>query len=114
MITPFYNSPATRQLGSFGGGSSLFDDDMLSMLPSLLRSDLRADRITPNVVFDIISRDADYVIKAEIPGMKKEDIKVNVDGTTLTISGEKKRHWARDEGNIHVCYSIFFFSLLLA
>ena len=29
-------------------------------------------------------------VKAELPGMKKEDITVSLDGNTLTISGERK------------------------
>jgi HSP20 family protein len=31
------------------------------------------------------------VIKAEIPGMKKEDVNVSITGNTVTISGEKKQ-----------------------
>jgi HSP20 family protein len=39
---------------------------------------------------DITEDDKEYVIKAEIPEMKKEDIKVNVHEDVLTISGERK------------------------
>jgi HSP20 family protein len=39
---------------------------------------------------DITEDDKEYVIKAEIPEMKKEDIKVNVNEDVLTISGERK------------------------
>jgi HSP20 family protein len=35
------------------------------------------------------SKDA-YLVRAELPGMKKEDIKVEVQDGTLTISGESK------------------------
>ncbi|MBI3596472.1 MAG: Hsp20/alpha crystallin family protein [Nitrospirae bacterium] len=33
----------------------------------------------------------DVVVKAEIPGMKKEDLDINISGSLLTIKGEKKQ-----------------------
>lgn len=39
-----------------------------------------------------VYEDKDHVVvKAEIPGMKKEDIEVNILGDLLTIKGEKKK-----------------------
>jgi HSP20 family protein len=39
---------------------------------------------------DITEDDKEYVVKAEIPEMKKEDIKINVHDDVLTMSGERK------------------------
>ncbi len=39
---------------------------------------------------DIAEDDKEYLIKAEVPEMKKEDIKLNVHDDILTISGERK------------------------
>ncbi len=39
---------------------------------------------------DVYEKDNEVVVKAEIPGMSKEDIQVNLANSTLTISGEKK------------------------
>ncbi len=39
---------------------------------------------------DIFEKDDKFVVKAELPGMKEEDIDVSVVGDTLTIKGEKK------------------------
>ncbi len=39
---------------------------------------------------DISEDDKEYVVKAEIPEMKKEDIKINVKDDMLTVSGERK------------------------
>ena len=44
--------------------------------------------MTPSV--DIFEEGGDVVLKAELPGMKKDDIDVNIAGDTITISGEKK------------------------
>jgi HSP20 family protein len=39
---------------------------------------------------DISEDDKEYVIKAELPEMKKEEIKINVHDDVLAISGERK------------------------
>jgi len=43
---------------------------------------------TPSV--DISETDTAYLIKGEIPGVKKEDVKVTVQDGMLTIQGERK------------------------
>jgi HSP20 family protein len=40
---------------------------------------------------DISETDAAYLIKCEIPGVNKEDIKVNIEDGMLTMSGERRR-----------------------
>jgi HSP20 family protein len=39
---------------------------------------------------DISETDAAYLIKAEIPGVKKEDVKVTIQDGMLTMQGERK------------------------
>lgn len=39
---------------------------------------------------DIYEEENDVVVKAELPGMKKEDIDIRLDGDTITIAGDKK------------------------
>ncbi|MCP9473299.1 MAG: Hsp20/alpha crystallin family protein [Nitrospira sp.] len=46
-------------------------------------------------VVDITEDDKEYLIKAELPEMKKEDIKINVQDDVLSISGERK--YEKDE-----------------
>ncbi|HJV93678.1 MAG TPA: Hsp20/alpha crystallin family protein [Azonexus sp.] len=43
---------------------------------------------TPSV--DISETDKEFLIKAEIPGVKKEDVKVTIESGMLTIKGERK------------------------
>ena len=40
---------------------------------------------------DIAETDKEFVIKAEIPEVKKEDVKVTVDNGVMTIRGERKQ-----------------------
>src|SRR5437763_9517956 len=39
---------------------------------------------------DITEDDREYVIKAELPELRKEDVKVTVENGVLTMSGERK------------------------
>lgn len=39
---------------------------------------------------DIEEDDREYLLKAELPGMKKEEVKLKVEGGILSISGERK------------------------
>ena len=49
----------------------------------------KMDEIFPPV--DIFEEKGDMVIKAEMPGMNKEDVNVSITENTVTISGEKKQ-----------------------
>ena len=39
---------------------------------------------------DMVETDDAYIVAAELPGMKKEDIKINVQDKALRLSGERK------------------------
>lgn len=39
---------------------------------------------------DIAESDKEYLIRAEVPGIKKEDVSVTVENGVLTIAGERK------------------------
>jgi HSP20 family protein len=41
-------------------------------------------------VVDISEDDKEYTIKAELPEVKKEDVRVTAEGGTLTITGERR------------------------
>ena len=50
---------------------------------------------------DIEESDKEYLIKAELPGMKKEDVKLKVEGGTLSISGERKSEREEKDKKYH-------------
>jgi len=50
---------------------------------------------------DVYEEKDAVVVKAELPGMSKEDIEVNLSGSTLTIKGEKKREEEVVEADYH-------------
>jgi len=52
---------------------------------------------------DIAENDDAYVVKAEVPGCKADDIDISVHGNTLIISGEKKKQESKEgKGYYHV------------
>ncbi len=58
-----------------------------SLFPSLRMPEM--GELSPTI--DIFEEGNDVVVKAELPGMKKEDIDVKLTDNTIAISGEKKK-----------------------
>jgi HSP20 family protein len=52
----------------------------------------------PRVKVDVTESNGGYVVHAELPGVKKEDIHVSIDGAQVTLSGEVKREKDVKEG----------------
>ena len=50
---------------------------------------------------DIFERGDDLVIRAELPGVERDDIDVRVEDNTLMLSGERKRESEFDEENAY-------------
>lgn len=50
---------------------------------------------------DISETDTAYLIKAEIPGVKKEDVKVTIQDGMLTIQGERKQEKEEKSKKFH-------------
>jgi len=57
------------------------------------------EEISPTV--DIFEEGGDVVVKAELPGMRKEDIDVKLTENTVTISGEKKKEEKVEKKNYY-------------
>jgi len=52
----------------------------------------------PQIKLDVSEEDKAYLVKAEIPGVKKEDIHVSIDGNQVSISAEVKKETEEKEG----------------
>ena len=55
--------------------------------------------ISPTV--DIFEEGKEVVVKAEIPGLKKDDINIDISENRMTISGEKKQEKKVDRKDYH-------------
>jgi HSP20 family protein len=52
----------------------------------------------PRVKLDVSEKDGAYLVTADLPGVKKEDIQVAIDGAQVTLSAEVKREKDVAEG----------------
>ncbi len=57
------------------------------------------ERFAPAI--DLYEDENEYVVEAELPGLKQDEIKVSVEDDILTISGEKKREKEVKEENLY-------------
>lgn len=67
-----------------------------------LRSPLRELEAEPRIKMDVAETDLDYTVKAEIPGVKKEDIKVEIEGNQISISAETQKQTEEKKGEMVV------------
>src|SRR5437868_6514913 len=52
---------------------------------------------------DVVERDDGYLIKAELPGVNPEDVKIDVVGNNLEIRGEKRCESEEKEESYYSC-----------
>ncbi len=56
--------------------------------------EVRAPRI------DLIDKEAEILVRAELPGIKREDVSLELVGDRLTIRGEQQREEKTEEGDV--------------
>ncbi len=66
---------------------------------SLARSGGSAYSFVPRV--DILEEDKSFEIHVAVPGMSKDDFKIDLNDNYLTISGERKNSREKEENNFH-------------
>ena len=50
---------------------------------------------------DIVEREAEFLIKAELPGVKRDDIDVHLENDVITITGERKLEETKETDKTH-------------
>lgn len=88
-----------KSLSRIGAGSSSEFDDLLrsaGLRPLLGQFDV------PDIRVDVEESDKSYTVKADLPGVKKEDIDISVDGRQVTISAStSKRTEKKDKTSLY-------------
>ena len=52
---------------------------------------------------DLVETEDHFVLRADLPGMKEDDVKIELEDGTLTVSGERKaEHESKNEGYYRV------------
>lgn len=84
----------------------LFRHPFSLMRPTFLMGDYaKLDELTPSV--DIFEEGNDLVLKAELPGMNKEDVKITISDNMITLSGEKRHEEKVERKDYQWCESSY-------
>ena len=51
---------------------------------------------------DVLQRDGDLVVRAELPGVRPEDVDITLQNRVLTISGQRREEQEEQRGGYHV------------
>ena len=94
MLSDVWQQPLFRQM------ARRFDND-LAWAPTL----------------DAYEKDGELVVKADLPGMKKEDIRISLEEGALVLQGERKEETKTEKDNLYLAecsYGSFYRRLPLA
>ena len=85
-------------LTRFDPFSDMVDDIFKGFLVRPVAYEGRSTLETPRLKVDVTERNGAYQVTADLPGVKKEDIHVAIDGAQVTLSAEMKREKQVAEG----------------
>ena len=68
---------------------------------SLMNDFFNTENVGNGLDVDIYEKDDHFVLTAELPGVKKEDVKVNVEGDVLTIEAEKRSEFEENKEGLY-------------
>jgi HSP20 family protein len=95
-----FMSDMDRLFSGFGFGPSMLSREASTWAPQI----------------DVFERGDQLVVHADLPGLREEDVKVNLDEGMLTISGERTNTHENDEGGVYQrerSYGSFYRSIAL-
>lgn len=101
-IIKFKKGDKAMNIVKFKKDTDLFNDTFKSIFNSPLFSGWETLNPVSNYVPKVrISEDKDnFFIKAEMPGMTKEDVKMSIENNVLSINGVKKQEKKTEETNL--------------
>jgi len=70
-------------------------------------SSFQNSRETYSPAVDILEKDGDLILRAELPGMTEKQIELKVEGNTLTLKGERKMENEDKKSNYHRVESFY-------
>ena len=73
------------------GGRNLFDELFRDFTPGYYIKPLHGDALPAQIKVDVSERRDAYTVKAEVPGVSKDDIHVSIEGGVVTVAAEVKQ-----------------------
>ena len=78
-------------------------DDVFGGLMRRPGGQQRAQQLTEWApAIDVTTKDGDLLVRAELPGVKQEDVDITLQNNVLTISGERKAEQEEERGGYYV------------
>lgn len=72
--------------------------DIDDLFKGFMLRPVRLDQQLPQIKVDVTESNGAYVVRADIPGVKKEDISVDIDGNMVSISAEVRKEKEEKQG----------------
>ena len=98
------------RLNPFSEMRDPFSDDFFKGFA--MRPVYRLTEGEPQMRLDLTEDDKNFFIKAEIPGVNKNDIKVSVDGNLVSVSAEVRKEKEAKEGAKVIRSERYYLSLI--
>lgn len=80
------------------GRLSAWDDSMENIMRRMFHPMRVKGAEAIDIAVDVSENDTSYLVKAEVPGVKKEDIGVSIDGNQIAITAEVKKEHEEKKG----------------
>ena len=102
QLTRRYTSPASpvRMLERFADEMDRMFDEY-GLWRGWSRTGSIADSMTWTPRIDVTQRNNELVVRADLPGMSKDDVKVDVTEDAITIQGERHREHEEEKGGVY-------------
>jgi HSP20 family protein len=85
-------------IARFDPFNSIVDDIFKGFLVRPVAYDAGTNARAPRLTVDVTEKNGAYLVTADLPGVKKEDIHVDIDGAQVTLTAEVKREKEAAEG----------------
>ena len=95
----------SREMTTFPSEALSLQREMNRVFNSFFRAEAQedSDLYAPNWLpaLDVAEQDDEYLVKVELPGVGKDDIKITIQDNILTVRGEKKAEVETKKMNLH-------------
>jgi len=88
-----------------------FDEFFPEMFRRLAQPLRLSDEVANDIRLDVTETDKGYQVRAELPGVKKEDIRVTVNGNFVSISAEVRKEKEEKSGSRVLLKETYFGSM---
>ena len=87
----------TQLLNTAMNTEELFNSDLFSTLPQRFLNELSIPSDSWSPAINIKEEENQYLVIAEVPGVKSEDVDITFDKNSLIIKGEKKSEIVKED-----------------